>query len=511
MSRTARSSRQARLRVARIAGVTLILALWALVSRLIDASIILPGPIETIARLWKAMVGVDFYRHLAATLVRATVGFLLAFFLGSGWGLLSGARRLAGAVLDPTLILIRATPVIAVILLALIWFRSSIAPVFVTVLMVLPVVVENVAAGTRAASGELREMAEIFRVSRRRQIRELVLPALRPYLFASAHSGLGMAFKVTVAAEVLVQPGWALGGSMQEARFYLDTPLILALTLAVIGMSALAELALRGLERTVPVATRASARRPSRRSDTRAIEDAGRTEGQRLTVSHLHRSYGATTVISDLSCILDPGVVTVVLGPSGCGKTTLLRLIAGLDAPDSGAVEGVQPVSVAFQEPRLLPWATARENLGFVLGDRGDVSAAERYLAAVRLANAGDSFPATLSGGMQQRVSLARALAYGGATLLLDEPFQNLDLPVKLELARVVRETTQTRGLVSVMVTHDVVEALATADRILILGRGPARILADETIVLSDESRDPRSAEHQKHASILYERLLSAR
>jgi len=116
-----------------------------------------------------------------------------------------------------------------------------------------------------------------------------------------------------------------------------------------------------------------------------------------------------------------------------------------------------------------------------------------------------------LSGGMQQRVSLARALAYGGTTLLLDEPFQNLDLPVKLQLARAVRGATRERNLGSVMVTHDVVEALATADRILILARDPARIIADETISLPDGSRDPRSTEHQRHASILYERLLSAR
>ena len=263
MSGRAHGRRQTRLRIARIGGVALIAGVWAVSARLIDASIILPGPLETLARLWSEMITVDFSRHLAATLIRGALGFLLAFFLGAGWGLLSGARRLAGAVLDPMLILIRATPVIAVILLALIWFRSSFAPVFVTVLMVLPVVVENVAAGTRAASGDLREMAALFRVSRRRQTRDLLLPALRPYLFASAHSGLGMAFKVTVAAEVLVQPTWALGGAMQEARFYLDTPRILALTVSVIGVSALAELFLRAIERT-SVARVGRSSRPTR-------------------------------------------------------------------------------------------------------------------------------------------------------------------------------------------------------------------------------------------------------
>ena len=236
---------------ASVAGIALILVGWEVAARLVGAVIVLPGPAAAMMALWAQIITPAFYSHLLATLLRALAGFAIAFVVGLAWGLVAGSGGTLRTVLRPLLVLIRATPVIAVILLALIWFRANVAPVVVTLLMVVPVIVENVAAGVRAASGELLEMASLFGVPRSRRLRQLTLPALRPYLFAGAHSGLGMAFKVTVAAEVLVQPGQALGGAMQEARFYLDTPRILALTVAVIALSALAEAVLQIVERLV--------------------------------------------------------------------------------------------------------------------------------------------------------------------------------------------------------------------------------------------------------------------
>jgi len=499
--------------LAHAAGVALIVLGWALTARVVDATIVLPGPLATVAALWRELTGPAFYRHLLATLVRAIAGFGLAFLGGVAWGLVAGSRSPVGAVLAPSLILIRATPVIAVILLALIWFRSAIAPVFVTILMVLPVVVGNVSAGTRAASGELREMARAFGVPARRQVRDLVIPALRSYLVAAARSGLGMAFKVTVAAEVLVQPPWALGGAMQEARFYLDTPRILGLTIAVIGLSALAELALRGLDRALP----AHRGRRYRSRGLVPVESAVRTPSDpavrsaTLSVSLLAKGFERRLVIDGLSFVARPGEVTVVLGPSGCGKTTLLRLVAGLERPERGEIRTPEPVAVVFQEPRLLPWATARENVRFVLPEAASRERIDALFDAVDLPGIGEARPGALSGGMQQRVALARAFARDAASLLLDEPFQNLDLPVKLRLAARVRESTLRSSLVTLMVTHDVVEAIATADRIIILDRDPARIAGERRVSLDRAARDPRSVDHQRLAAELYDLLLSAR
>lgn len=503
-------------------GIAVILVGWEIAARVVGAAIVLPGPTAAMIALWGELTVPAFYPHLFATLLRALAGFGLAFVAGVAWGLVAGSRGTFASVLRPLLVLIRATPVIAVILLALIWFRPNIAPVFVTLLMVVPVIVENVSAGVRAASGELLEMAGLFGVPRSRRLRRLTLPALRPYLFAGAHSGLGMAFKVTVAAEVLVQPARALGGAMQEARFYLDTPRILALTVAVIALSALAEAALQLVERLASREVRLRRPHGGDRSDT------GVSTGPRgarpappapprapsspppVVATSLSKAYDGQEVLSRLSLRVDPGEVTVVLGPSGCGKTTLLRILAGLEAPDDGRVDRGGSVSFAFQEARLLPWATAGANVGFVLPESATSEEIGGWLAAARLPVALAAMPRTLSGGMQSRLALARAFAYPAPVLLLDEPFQNLDLAVKLELAGVVRRTTAGERRTTLMVTHDVVEALVTADRIIILGGEPARIVGERTVDLREADRDPRSTAAQRVAGELYALLLEA-
>jgi NitT/TauT family transport system permease protein len=499
-------------------GVLFIVLAWAIAARAVDASIILPTPLETVLELWNQITARAFYGHLTATFLRTLIGFAAALVVGLVWGLASGTTRLAGPFLFPSLVLIRSTPVIAIILLALIWFRATLAPVFVTWLMVVPIVVENVVAGTRSASGDLREMASVFRVPRERVIRQLTLPALRPYLFATAHAGLGMAFKVTVAAEVIVQPQRALGGAMQEARFFLDTPRILALTLSVIALSALTELLLRTIERIAPGYLRgpvvsADSGRPASAATVSGIGGRAPASSPRwspIVVTGVDRRYDGRDVLKGLSAEFLPSEITVVLGPSGCGKTTLLRLVGGLAVPDDGTVRAPARISMVFQEPRLLPWADASANIAFVLSDRRSSATIAEALCRAQLPLSAAAMPATLSGGMQQRLSLARAFARGGDAMLLDEPFQNLDLAVKLELARDVRERTAGKG-VTIMVTHDVVEALATGDRILIMAGSPARFVGEQRVDLDADSRDPRSREHQAYAARLYDLLLSAR
>lgn len=487
-------------------GVAAIILLWWAAALALDASIILPTPWETVLSLASELRSDRFAGHVGATLARTLAGFGAAFAVGVAWGVI-GDR--ASRVLRPALVLIRATPVIAVILLALIWFRSSLAPLFVTWLMVLPVVVENVTAGRRAASGHLLEMAELFGVPHVRRLRLLTIPALRPFLFAAAHSGLGMAFKVTVAAEVLVQPPWALGGAMQEARFYLDTPRIIALTLTVIVLSAVAEALLGVLERLFPgVVARGGRARMGAGRDV--VEWSSEPAGEDAVVlAGVCHGYGDRLVLDELSLTFRRGEVGVVLGPSGCGKTTLLRLIAGLERQEAGSIMVTSPPAIAFQEPRLLPWAQAAANLDFVVGPYHE-DASDRWLAAVGLGDRAHDLPSSLSGGMQQRLNLARALVQDRPIVLLDEPFQNLDLAIKLDLARLLRSERRRPFATTVMVTHDVVEALAAGDRIVILAGAPARVIADVRVSLNEPARDPRHPAHQREAARLYDALLSA-
>lgn len=196
---------------------------------------------------------------------------------------------------------------------------------------------------------------------------------------------------------------------------------------------------------------------------------------------------GWRTVLRDVDLEIRAGEIVALLGPSGCGKSTLLRLIGGLDRADQGAVLlGGEPVAdadqrsaVAFQEPRLLPWRSIARNvaLGLPRGTEREAGRARvsELLGLVQLPAAAALRPRQVSGGMAQRASLARALARGPGVLLLDEPFGALDALTRLTMQDLLLDIHASEPATIVLVTHDVDEALALADRIILLGEDPAR------------------------------------
>lgn len=184
-----------------------------------------------------------------------------------------------------------------------------------------------------------------------------------------------------------------------------------------------------------------------------------------LTLTDITHAYGDSFVLQDRSLVLHPGQRIAIMGPSGCGKTTLLRIALGLLPPTKGSVENTfRKMAVVFQEPRLLPWRTALENVNLVLGDdRKTRYAALSYLAKLGLAEAADKYPGALSGGMQQRVALARALAAEGDLLVLDEPFKAMDETLR---DQVIAQVAETKAAI-LLVTHEEREAEALNCEIL--------------------------------------------
>ena len=204
-------------------------------------------------------------------------------------------------------------------------------------------------------------------------------------------------------------------------------------------------------------------------------------------VRNLTRHFGGPPVLDCLSLDIAQGEFVALLGASGSGKTTLLRTLAGLDpVPDDAVVALPQPVAVAFQQPLLLPWKTVWQNVAIGLpgnarpGDArpGDPRArAAAALAEVGLSHRLDAWPATLSGGEAQRAALARALVRAPGLLLLDEPFAALDALTRLRMHSLVLDLWACHRPATLLVTHDVDEAVALADRVLVLDRG--RIVLD--------------------------------
>jgi NitT/TauT family transport system ATP-binding protein len=199
---------------------------------------------------------------------------------------------------------------------------------------------------------------------------------------------------------------------------------------------------------------------------------------------------GKFLALSDISHVFRSREFTCVIGPSGCGKSTLIRILAGLEYPTSGAVlvDG-EPVrgpgadrGMVFQNYTLFPWLTVKKNVMFGLAMKGErparaEAAARRWLDLVGLTEFADAYPAELSGGMKQRVAIARALANQPRMLLMDEPFGALDAQTRASMQSHLLRIWESVDVTVVFITHDLEEAIYLADRIVVLGRNPGRIL----------------------------------
>ncbi|WP_018350737.1 ABC transporter ATP-binding protein [Longispora albida] len=204
-----------------------------------------------------------------------------------------------------------------------------------------------------------------------------------------------------------------------------------------------------------------------------------------ISIRNVSRTYGhgpgAVTALDRLSLEIEPGEFVCVVGASGCGKSTLLSLIAGLDTPTGGEITAGRNPALMFQEPALFPWLTVEKNVGLPLKLR-KVPRAEReakvaeLLATVNLLEFARKRPHELSGGMRQRVALARTLALDSPVLLMDEPFGALDAMTRDLLHDELERIVQQRGLTVLFVTHNVREAARLGDRIVLLSSRPGRL-----------------------------------
>lgn len=192
-----------------------------------------------------------------------------------------------------------------------------------------------------------------------------------------------------------------------------------------------------------------------------------------ITLQDVSKSFGSLGVLREVSLHVAGDEIVGIVGPSGSGKTTILKLITGLVSPDAGSVEVAPgPLGYVFQEPRLLPWRTALDNVAAPLRAQGQRRAAARttaagWLARVGLAGFERYRPAELSGGMAQRVSLARAFAVEPRVLLMDEPFANVDVDLRESLMKLLDDIVKERRTTVVYVTHELPEALRLADRVV--------------------------------------------
>jgi NitT/TauT family transport system ATP-binding protein len=240
----------------------------------------------------------------------------------------------------------------------------------------------------------------------------------------------------------------------------------------------------------------------------------------RLEYRNVTMRFDALTAVQDVSIALRDGEVVSLIGPSGCGKSTLLNIGSGLAAPTEGTafVDGERVAGpnahVAFmlQKDLLLPWRTIAENVMFGVEIQGVPKVERRrrahaQLESLKLAEFAGHYPHQLSGGMRQRVALARTLAVDPTVLLMDEPFSAVDAQTRMGLQRELAQTLKRAGKTALLITHDLQEAVTLSDRVLVMSRRPGRII-DEIIVDIPDRDDPLKRRHHPKVTEFINRLM---
>lgn len=217
------------------------IAVWQLAAMLAGSAVLLPSPVETV-RAFVSLAGTSLFWNTALmTLLRVTAGFLLGMAVGTALGVLTAVSKTANLFLAPIRGIIKATPVTSFIILVLLWLTTNLTPVFIAFLMVVPIAWANVREGILDVDAKLVEMADVFRLSRKKKLRHIYLPALLPQYLAACTTGFGFAWKSGVAAEVIARPAFSIGKYVYESKLYLETEELFAWTAAVVILSMVLE------------------------------------------------------------------------------------------------------------------------------------------------------------------------------------------------------------------------------------------------------------------------------
>ena len=231
-----------------VASVLAMLATWKILAMLMDSRYILPPPEAVAGELFNIIVSHGFFFEISATLARGVLGFGISLLLALLAGIISGLSEPVYSFTRPVLIVFRSTPVITFILLALVWFSNQWVPVFIAIVTMFPAICQNVIEGVRNVDKRLVEMSMIYRVDRKRILRELYIPSIIPFLFSGMSTAFGFGWRALIIGEVLSQPQFGIGTRIEYAHTYLMVGNLIAWTFAAVIISYLFDAALRVVE-----------------------------------------------------------------------------------------------------------------------------------------------------------------------------------------------------------------------------------------------------------------------
>lgn len=441
--------------------ILLIPVAWQLLSWQMAQPQLIPSFPDLIRALFRLVYSPGFLVSIGTTCLRACVGLLLSLAAASITAFLLNRSEAIRFLFMPWLSLLRSVPVISFILLALIFLNPEMIPLLIAFLTMYPLLTENLLKGLMNRRDSWKMLARQFHLNAWNRLFQINYPQLRPYLFSGLASAVGFGWRAIIMGEVLSQCVDGIGKRMKEAQVFIDVPELIAWTLVAIVLSWL----------TDKLISRLSDWQPSVRYRHSAVElQAVSLKPNDICLTDVSYSYG----VHHMNIILKTGKIYALSAPSGQGKTTLLQLLNGTLRPISGEITGLpQQTANLFQEPTLLTQLTAKENImlgGAAYYDRAILEQQSlRLLTAFQLEKQAEMYPAALSYGQQQRVALARALMFPAGLLLLDEPFNGLDVELRQLVARFLVEWQQEKQATVVFSSHHADEIRAMNAEVITL------------------------------------------
>lgn len=442
-------------------------------------SLVLPSPEQVLASLADILMLAGNWSVMAGTAGRALAGMLAAVLSGVFMAIMLSPLT---PYIRPIITMLQNIPLVSWTLLAIVWFGFSDASVaFVVFTATVPVIYLNTVTGLASTSPQLTEMSQNFRLPPALKWYGIDLASVGSHISAGVSVSIAIMWKSVVMAELFASVK-GVGFAMETSRTYLQTDRLMAWTLLLVILGLTSDLAWRLLIKSglfIRIYRSGLAWLPVRPS----VNGQAASAGSSLAIENVSKGYRQDgrfiEVLGSLSLELRPGETVSLSGPSGTGKTTLLRVIAGLEKPDSGRVSKSERIPcLMFQEPRLLPWFTAGENIALVLRRRmsyPDALARAREMLGI-LGIPGDCYPAQLSGGMLKAVALARTLAARSDVVLLDEPFSSSDHDQKRRMMQLIKRVTRP-GDTLLVVSHHNEELVFQASRKLLLAGSPASLV----------------------------------
>lgn len=441
--------------------ILLIPVAWQLLSWQMAQPQLIPSFPDLIRALFRLVYSPGFLVSIGTTCLRACVGLLLSLAAASITAFLLNRSEAIRFLFMPWLSLLRSVPVISFILLALIFLNPEMIPLLIAFLTMYPLLTENLLKGLMNRRDSWKMLARQFHLNAWNRLFQINYPQLRPYLFSGLASAVGFGWRAIIMGEVLSQCVDGIGKRMKEAQVFIDVPELIAWTLVAIVLSWL----------TDKLISRLSDWQPSVRYRHSAVElQAVSLKPNDICLTDVSYFYG----VHHMNIILKTGKIYALSAPSGQGKTTLLQLLNGTLRPTGGEITGLpQQTANLFQEPTLLPQLTAKENImlgGAAYYDRAILEQQSlRLLTAFQLEKQAEMYPAALSYGQQQRVALARALMFPAGLLLLDEPFNGLDVELRQLVARFLVEWQQEKQATVVFSSHHADEIRAMNAEVITL------------------------------------------